>query len=133
MAPTNAALKADLLAIVAASTKYGKGVTEGGAHYVYPSENWYYSNGIYCQNCEFYNSADNTCDIVDGYIYPYGACRLFIIPDSLLTTTAYLPSTYVAPQQTTGFDMSSMMNMIMMVMMLAIMMSMMRPIMQTTT
>jgi hypothetical protein len=130
--PTNATLKADLLAAVAAAGKYTKDMTEGGAMY---STTWwqnYWQNGIYCANCEFFDATNNTCSIVDGYIWNYGACRFFIIPDSKITPTVYTPTTYVAPQQTTGFDMTSMMNMIMMVMMLAIMMSMMKPIMQST-
>lgn len=131
-APTNATLKASLEAIVAAAEKYGKGMTEGGAHYVYPAQNTLYQNGIMCANCEFFKSADNTCSIVDGYIYEYGVCRFWIIPDSKLTTAVSTPLVY-APAQTTGFDMSTMMNMIMMVMMLGIVMSMMKPIMGATS
>jgi hypothetical protein len=127
MAPTNATLKASLEAIVAAATKYSKGMLEGGAHYVYPYENAFAANGIACRNCQFFNSTDNTCGIVDGYVYDYGACRFWIISDSLLTSTV-TPTVYVV-QQTTGFDMNSMMNMIMMIMMMSVMMSMMAPLM----
>lgn len=40
------------------------------------------------------------------------------------------PASYYTPAQTTGFDMTTMMNMIMMVMMMGIMMSMLKPIMK---
>jgi hypothetical protein len=125
MASTNAQVKASLEALVAANGKFTKDMTEGGA--LYSDYYWrtFWNNGIYCQNCEFFNSTTNTCDIVDGYIWNYGACRFFIIEDTHITPTVYTPSTYVATQET-GFDMSSMMNILIMAIMMSVMISMFR-------
>jgi hypothetical protein len=119
---TNDQVKTELEALVTAGGKFTKDLLEGGAHYIYPENNVYGVNGVYCANCRFFNSDDNTCGIVDGYIFPTGACRFWNILDVKLTPIVYVPSSYV-PAQTTEFDMDSMMQMIMMIMMMSIMSS----------
>ncbi len=120
---TNDQIKNSLEDVVADSgVKFTKDLLEGGAHYVYPENNVYGVNGVYCANCRFFDSENNTCGIVDGYIFPTGMCRFWNILDTKLTPVVYVPSTYV-PSQTAGFNMDSMMNMIMMIMMVSVMSS----------
>lgn len=119
---TNDQVKTSLENLVITGGKFTKDLLEGGAHYVYPESNIYAVNGVYCANCVFFHSEDNTCHIVDGYIYPAGMCRFWNIPDNKLTPIVYVPTMY-APAQTDTFDMDSMMNMMMMVMMMGIMSS----------
>ncbi len=126
--PTNARLQADLQTIVTDLGKFDKNITEGGSHYIMPTDNVFAANGIACQNCLFFEPATNGCKIVDGYIPNYGVCKWWVIPDaSLITTTTLAATALIVPTQTTGFDMNNMMNMIMMIMMLSMVTSMMRP------
>jgi hypothetical protein len=127
MAITNPLLKTALENLVDVNGKFDKDIQEGGAYYRYPDANLYQPNGITCKNCAFYNAEEHTCTIVDGYIYDYGMCRFWNIPDSKITAVVIAPTEYIAmPQQTTGVNiMETMMPMMMMFMMMAMVMPMM--------
>ena len=63
--------------------KYDQGTGAEGAHYA--PESPYLSEGLACSNCAFYDGA-RACEVVSGDIAPEGICKLWIIPNDLITT-----------------------------------------------
>ena len=63
---------------------FDKTTTSNGAHYVEQSP--FIAEGLMCANCVFYEGGQN-CEIVAGDIKPEAICKLWIIPDSLITPT----------------------------------------------
>ena len=53
-----------------------------GAHYG-PSP--WASRGIRCENCVAYMNSAHACHWVEGEIAPNGICKLWIIPENLIT------------------------------------------------
>jgi len=63
--------------------KYDQGTGAEGAHYA--PESPYLAEGLACSNCAFYAGA-RACEVVSGDIAPEGICKLWIIPNDLITT-----------------------------------------------
>jgi HK97 family phage prohead protease len=63
--------------------KYDQGTGAEGAHYA--PESPYLTEGLACSNCAFYDGA-RACEVVSGDIDPNGICKLWIIPNDLITT-----------------------------------------------
>jgi HK97 family phage prohead protease len=63
--------------------KYDQGTGAEGAHYA--PESPYLAEGLACSNCAFYDGA-RACEVVSGDIAPEGICKLWIIPNDLITT-----------------------------------------------
>lgn len=55
-----------------------------GAHYAPASKNPFISSGMICSNCVFFQGG-NKCEIVEGEIEPNAICKLWIIPENLIT------------------------------------------------
>jgi hypothetical protein len=63
--------------------------TDGnGAHYAPADSNPFKAEGIACINCVFFNEEMNQCQIVEGEIEPDAVCKLWVIPEGLLTDQA---------------------------------------------
>lgn len=56
-----------------------------GAHYAPAKVNPFKSEGMMCKNCVFFNESSNQCQIVEGILEPEAVCKLWIIPESLLS------------------------------------------------
>lgn len=56
-----------------------------GAHYAPASANPFKATGLVCKNCVFFNEANNQCQIVAGAIEPEAICKLWVIPESMIT------------------------------------------------
>lgn len=55
-----------------------------GAHYVGAEDNPFKSQGLECSNCAFY-SGTRACEIVEGDIDPAAICKLWLIPERLVS------------------------------------------------
>jgi hypothetical protein len=55
-----------------------------GAHYAPAAKNPFKAAGLMCQNCVFFDEANNQCQIVSGSIEPEAVCKLWVIPESLI-------------------------------------------------
>jgi hypothetical protein len=55
-----------------------------GAHYAPAKVNPFIKEGLICGNCVFYLGG-NGCEIVKGTIEPNAICKLWIIPEDLIT------------------------------------------------
>ena len=73
----------DLEDVVEVFGKFDQGVGAQGAHYIYPDENIFASEGMVCSNCIFY-AGGRACEIVSGEIDTNGLCKYWIIPESLM-------------------------------------------------
>ena len=61
---------------------YGAG--PDGAHYIPAAENPFVDSGIACHNCVFYRGGGG-CEILSGPVESNGACKLWIIPEGLIS------------------------------------------------
>ena len=68
---------------------FDQGIGAHGAHYMPSSP--FASEGMQCSNCVFY-AGPRACEVVSGDIAPEGACKFWIIPESLLSSSADLPA-----------------------------------------
>lgn len=64
---------------------FDQGSGANGAHYMPASP--FAEQGIRCANCAFYDGAQK-CEVVEGSIAPEGVCKLWIIPENLLSDAA---------------------------------------------
>jgi hypothetical protein len=55
-----------------------------GAHYAPEKVNPFVKEGLICGNCVFYLGG-NGCELVKGSIEPHAICKLWIIPEDLIT------------------------------------------------
>ena len=55
-----------------------------GAHYAPAKVNPFIKEGLICGNCVFYLGG-NGCELVKGTIEPNAICKLWIIPEDLIT------------------------------------------------
>lgn len=55
-----------------------------GAHYAPANFNPFIKEGLICSNCVFYMGG-NGCEIVKGSVEPNAVCKLWIIPQNLIT------------------------------------------------
>lgn len=60
------------------------GVGPNGAHYIPASENPFIDSGIACRNCVFFRGGGG-CEILSGPVEADGACKLWIIPEGLVS------------------------------------------------
>lgn len=63
---------------------FQKDIGADGAHYVDAASNPFASEGMVCANCAFYQGP-RACELVAGEIDPAGICKLWVIPERLLT------------------------------------------------
>lgn len=56
-----------------------------GAHYAPTSANPFKATGLVCQNCVFFADSANQCMIVTGSIEPEAICKMWIIPEDMIT------------------------------------------------
>lgn len=83
-------LKESYIAIVSEAGKFPQGLD--GAHYIPAEQNGFSESGLVCRNCVFWRNDTGVCEIVDGMIEPGAICKLWIIPDSLITSTKPMES-----------------------------------------
>lgn len=55
-----------------------------GAHYAPAKKNPFIAEGMICANCVFFEGGQ-ACEIVTGTIEPNAICKLWIIPEDLIT------------------------------------------------
>lgn len=79
-------LQESYTAIVSEVGKFSQGLD--GAHYMGPDVNAFADSGLVCRNCVFWQSDTGVCEIVDGMIQPGAICKLWIIPQSLITDSS---------------------------------------------
>ena len=59
-----------------------------GAHYAPAAVNPFKATGMVCQNCVFFADGANQCMIVMGEIEPEAICKMWIIPEDMITEPA---------------------------------------------
>lgn len=64
--------------------KFDKGVGANGAHYMPAEANPFAAQGIACEYCYFYQP-EGQCAIVEGPIEEYAVCKLWVIPEAVIT------------------------------------------------
>lgn len=67
--------------------KYNQSTYSDGAHYAPESSNPFKAQGLVCSNCFFFEGPRG-CEVVDGEIEPNAICKLWIIPNELITEGA---------------------------------------------
>ena len=82
--PRQKALYSAMEEIADVHGKFDQTTGNEGAHYVSPSP--FAGTGMQCSNCYFYEGP-RACEIVDGDIAPDAVCKLWLIPQELLTAT----------------------------------------------
>ena len=83
--------KAQAEAIAELALEYGKfdqSTGQDGAHYAPAAVNPFKAEGMVCQNCIFFDELNNGCQVVTGSIEPDAICKLWVIPESVLTLPA---------------------------------------------
>lgn len=76
------------------ATEYGMfNQTTGadGAHYAPADVNPFKAEGMVCKNCVFFDEVSNQCQIVQGILEPEAVCKLWVIPEALLTNVEPAP------------------------------------------
>ncbi|CAB4223209.1 Prohead protease [uncultured Caudovirales phage] len=66
--------------------QFNQGSGADGAHYSDGAKNPFKAQGLMCQNCYFFDGA-RACEIVAGNIDPEGVCKLWVIPEQLITAS----------------------------------------------
>lgn len=56
-----------------------------GAHYAPASSNPFKATGLMCKNCVFFDETNNQCVIVAGSIEAEAICKLWVIPENVIT------------------------------------------------
>jgi len=64
--------------------KFDQTTGRNGAHYAPADKNPFKDEGLVCSNCVFYEGGQG-CEIVSGQIDPNAICKLWIIPEHLLS------------------------------------------------
>lgn len=75
----------DLAEMAAEFGMFNQSTDANGAHYAPADANPFKAEGIACGNCVFFNEANRQCQIVEGSIEADAVCKLWVIPESLLT------------------------------------------------
>jgi hypothetical protein len=73
-----------LESIVTEYGKFGQSITQ--SHYIPAELNGFAGSGLVCANCAFYMESGQ-CEIVYGNIEPAAICKLWVIPNELITET----------------------------------------------
>lgn len=76
----------DAHSIVEMYGQYDQTAGADGAHYATAEQNPFKSQGLMCQNCVFYEGP-RACELVSGEIMPEAVCKLWVIPDALVTAS----------------------------------------------
>lgn len=63
---------------------FDKTALGNGAHYAPAAKNPFIKEGLICSNCVFFRGGQG-CEIVAGKIEPNAICKLWIIPDNLIS------------------------------------------------
>lgn len=74
-------------AIVNQYGQFDQSTLSEGAHYASGDQNPFLSQGLHCSNCFFFEGP-RQCEVVLGDIDPNGVCKLWIIPNELITEGA---------------------------------------------
>lgn len=85
------ALYETLEQIVEAAGPFDPGTGARGAHYMPPEDNPFSAEGICCANCIFYEGGGG-CEILTEQVDHMGACKFWIIPETLLSMEPMEPS-----------------------------------------
>ena len=64
--------------------KFDQTAKANGAHYAPANKNPFIKEGLVCSNCVFFKGGQ-ACEIVAGKIEPNAICKLWIIPDNLIS------------------------------------------------
>lgn len=91
--PRQAAMQKATEDIVDIFGQFEQGSGPEGAHYAAPSP--FAADGLVCSNCYFYEGPRG-CDAVAGDIDPGGICKLWVIPEELIASSARSMSALVA-------------------------------------
>lgn len=78
-------LATDFAEVVLEYGKFDQSSMADGAHYAPAAKNPFQADGLVCGNCIFFDELGNGCQIVSGMIEPGAVCKMWIIPESLLT------------------------------------------------
>lgn len=73
-----------LESIVTEYGKFGQSITQ--SHYIPAESNGFAGSGLVCSNCAFYMESGQ-CEIVYGNIEPAAICKLWVIPNALVSET----------------------------------------------
>ena len=84
MSPRQVLMYESLEDIVETVGQFQQDIGANGAHYVDGSGNPFAAEGMVCANCAFYQGP-KACELVTGEIDPAGICKLWVIPERLLT------------------------------------------------
>lgn len=76
----------DLAEIATEFGLFDQSTGANGAHYAPAKVNPFKAEGLRCGNCVFFNEANQQCQIVEGNIEADAVCKLWVIPESSLTT-----------------------------------------------
>lgn len=74
-------------AIVDTFGQFDQSTLSEGAHYAPGEANPFLAQGLHCSNCFFFEGP-RACEVVSGDIDPNGVCKLWIIPNELITEGA---------------------------------------------
>lgn len=66
---------------------FDQSIGANGAHYAPAEKNPFKEEGMICANCVFYEGGGG-CEIVSGQIEPNAICKLWIIPENLLSSSS---------------------------------------------
>jgi len=80
--PRQVALEYALVGVAKQFGKFDKTTGNDGAHYVSPSP--FGKEGMLCANCIMFEGP-RSCEVVDGDISPDAVCKLWVIPERLLS------------------------------------------------
>ena len=72
--------------IVSQYGQFDQSSKANGAHYA--ADNPFMDQGLMCQNCVFYEGGQ-ACHLVAGQILPEAICKLWVIPESLVTASSH--------------------------------------------
>ncbi len=76
----------DLLRLVEEHGPFDQTIGSDGAHYAPAAANPFKDDGITCANCVFWEDDEKRCEIIDGTLEPDAVCKLWIIPQSKLSS-----------------------------------------------
>lgn len=75
----------DLAKLAVEYGRFDQSAKANGAHYAPAAANPFKAAGLVCKNCVFFDEMSNGCQIVTGDIEPEAVCKLWVIPESMIT------------------------------------------------
>lgn len=70
--------------------KFDQSSLSDGAHYAPADANPFKGEGLICRNCVFFDEMANGCQVVSGNIEPEAICKLWVIPETSITSSRSL-------------------------------------------